>query len=440
MPALKTLSMLVGSALLAASGCANALGLLEAYEAALKNDPAFRSAYYANESGKENRILGRSQLLPSVSGNYSGSRNNTTIEVGTQVQQRKYIARNATLQVRQSLFNLDGYARYRQGIAQSEYSESQFASQEQSMVLRVANAYFDVLYKQDQLALAKIERDMYIEQRKVNDTLLTKGEGTRTDALETQSRLDLAEAQLLEGEDAVATAKDTLAGIIGQDVGELNQLRPGFRLTRVADVPGFDAWKQTALENNPDLKALRSGIEIARQEINKARAGHAPRLDFVGTYQKSASDSINTINQDYTVRSLGFQLNIPIYAGGAVNAQTRQAAANEMKAKEDLDAQRDKVLVDLRKNYNQVLSSVPRINALIKAVESAQLLVQATEQSIKGGVRINLDLLNAQRQLFTAQRDLAQSRYNYFLATLNMRAASGTLAREDVQLIAAYFE
>ncbi len=421
-------------------GAAHALGLLDAYDAALKNDPAYRSAYYASESGKENRIIGRSGLLPSVSGSYSGSRNNTTIEAGTQVVQRKYISRNATVQVRQSLFNLDALARYKQGVAQSEYSAHQFATQEQQVILRVAGAYFEVLFKQDQVALAEVERNVYAEQMKVNDTLFAKGEGTRTDMLETQSRLDLAEASLLEAQDALATAMDTLSGIVGQDVKAVDPLRPGFRLMRLEGVPALEELRQTALANNPEIKALRSGIEIAHQELNKARAGHAPKLEFVGTYQKSASDSINTINQDYTVRSLGFQINIPLYQGGAISAQNRQAAAGELKAREDLDVQIDKVMVELRKNHNVMLSSVPRVAALIKAVASAELLVRATEQSIKGGVRINLDLLNAQRQLYTAQRDLAQARYNYFLATLNMRANVGTLARDDVKLLAAYFE
>ena len=421
-------------------GAAHALGLLDAYDAALKNDPAFRSAYYASEGGKENRIIGRSGLLPSVSGSYTGSRNNTTIEAGNAVAQRKYIARNATVQVRQSLFNLDALARYKQGVAQSDYSAHQFATQEQQVILRVANAYFDVLYKQDQLALARVERDVYAEQMKVNDTLYAKGEGTRTDMLETQSRLDLAEASLLEAQDALTTAMDTLAGIVGGEVKGVDPLRPGFRLMRLEGVPAFEELRQTALANNPEIKTLRSGIEIAHQELNKSRAAHVPKLEFVGTYQKSASDSINTINQDYTVRSVGFQLNIPLYQGGAISAQNRQAAASELKAKEDLDVQIDKVLVELRKNHNAMLSSVPRVAALIKAVQSAELLVQATEQSIKGGVRINLDLLNAQRQLYTAQRDLARARYNYFLATLSMRAGVGTLSRDDVKLLAAYFE
>jgi protease secretion system outer membrane protein len=343
------------------------------------------------------------------------------------------------VQVRQPVVSLDALARYKQGKAQSAYSASQFDSQQQEVIVRVANAYFDVLFQQEQLALAKVERDMYVEQRKVNDLLFTKGEGTKTDAIETQSRLDLAEAQVLEAQDNVTNAKATLAGVVGSEIGDVDPRRAGFRVA-AADTRGFEEWKRTALENNPDIKTLTYAIEIARQEVNKARAGHTPRLDIVGTYQKSASDTVNTINQEIDSRSIGFQLNIPIYAGGAVSAQARQAAANKGKAEQDLQAQIDKTLVELRKDYNTMASSVNRIDALVKAVDSATLLVKATEQSIKGGVRINLDLLNAKRQLYTAQRDLAQARYGYLQASLRMRSAAGVLSAEDLRMVAAYFD
>lgn len=425
--------------LLHASG-ASALGLLQAYEAALKNDPAYRAASYTAEGGKENRILGRSNLLPSVSGVYSGSRNNTGQEFfGKEAPALKYISRSATVQVRQSLFNLDGYARYKQGVAQSELAEAQFESQSQEVINRVVGAYFEVLFKEDQVAFARSERDVYIEQKKVNDLLFKKGEGTRTDALETQSRLDLAEAQVLEAEDNLVTAKDTLAGIVGMDVEQLDHLRPGFHVAQ-ADRRDFEEWKKIALDNNPDIRVQTKNIEIAKQEVNKQRAGHVPRLDFIGTYGKNSSDSLTTVNQANTIRSFGFQLNVPIYNGGAVSASTRQAAAGREKARADLEAQTDKVLVELRRNYKQVASSLPRIDALEKAVQSAELLITATEQSIKGGVRINLDLLTAQRQLYAAKRDLAQARYGYMLAALRLRSAAGTLTADDVKLMAAYFE
>lgn len=435
----RLLKLLPMTAALLAAANASALTLMEAYEAALKNDPSYRAAFYTAEAGKENRILGRSALLPSVSGVYAGSRNNSTIEIGDRETPRKYISRNSTVQVRQPLFSLDAWARYKQGKAQSDYAAAVFDAQSQEVILRVTTAYFDVLLKEDQLALATKERDMYIEQRNVNNLLFKKGEGTSTDMIETQSRLDLAEAQVLEAQDALATTRDTLAALTGGQAEGLGHLRPGFRAT-LEDKRTYDEWRSVALATNPELKALTSGVEVAAQEVNKQRAGHVPRVELVGSYGKQAADSISTYNQDTTVRSIGFQMSIPLYAGGSVSAATRQSVAQKEKAKADLQAQTDKVLVTLRKNYNAMVSSASRIDALIKAVDSANLLVKATEKSIQGGVRINLDLLNAQRQLSTAQRDLAQARYNYMLAWLNVRAGAGTLTADDVKLVTAYFE
>lgn len=436
---LTLLAMAAGALAMLSTPQASALGLMEAYQAALQNDATYRSAFYAREAGQENRILGRSNLLPNIAGSFNGSQNRTTVTYGNgQPRPLDYISRSSTIQLRQTLFNIDAWARYKQGAAQADYAQAQFESQQQEVIVRVFNAYVDTLFKEDLLELAKVERDVYVEQRKVNDRLFEKGEGTRTDMLETQARLDAAEAGVLEMQDALNNSRTTLAAVIGGDVGTLDRIMPDFR-ARPADLVGFEAWKKIALERNPDIKMLTFGVEIARQEVLKSRAGHAPRVDFVGTYGKVSSDSIQTVGQDQTVRSIGVQVNIPLYSGGAVNASSRQSVANQEKAKADLQVQIDKILTELRKDYDSLLSSAARIDALMKSVASAELLIKATEQSVKGGVRINLDVLNSKQQLYTSKRDLAQARYNYLVNTLRMRACVGTLSGEDVREVAAYF-
>lgn len=422
---------------------AYALGLLEAYQLALQNDPAYRAAFYAGEAGKENATLGRSNLLPQVSGSVSASQNRTTVSqyqapLGDITYPRDYLARSSVIQLRQPVLNLDGLARYRQGKAQSAYAAAQFDSQQQEVIVRVISAYLDVLFKGDLLRLTEAQRDALEEQRKVNDRLFKAGEGTSTDMLETQARLDAAEAAVLEGQDLLTVARQTLASVIGREPGALEELVPDFR-ARPADTVSFEAWKNIALERNPDIKALEAALEGSRQEVSKARAGHAPRVDFVASYSKSSSDTLQTYGQDTTARSIGFQVNIPLYSGGAVTAQARQAVANQEKARADLQTQKDKVLLELRKDYDALMSSNARLNAQMKSVASSELLITATEKSVQGGVRINLDVLNAKQQLYVARRDLAQQRYNYLLNTLRMRAAVGTLSGDDVREMAPYF-
>lgn len=431
------LSALVAATLMC-SASASAMTLMQAFEAARAHDPVYRAAYYANESAKESRIIGRANLLPSISGSYSANKNRADIISGPSVSHPAYTSRAANVQLRQTLFNVDAYARYRQGKAQTYAGAAQFDSEKQQLILRVVEAYINALFADEQLALAEAQRDMFAEQKKVNDRLFQKGEGTRTDMLETTAKLDLAEARVLEAKDGQIAARTTLSAIVGTEVKQLDRIDPNFRV-RAEDKAGFEAWKAAALQRNPALQAQLYGIEIARLEVLKARAGHAPRLDFVATYAKNDSETINTLNQESTVRSIGLQLNVPIYSGGSVNAAARQAVANRERVAAETQAKTDQLLLDLRKDYDSVSSSVAKIDALDKAVASAKLLMTATERSIQGGVRINLDLLNAQEQLYAAQRDLSQARFAYLVASLRLRAGGGALSADDVREVSANF-
>jgi protease secretion system outer membrane protein len=424
------------------AGQAGAIGLQQAYEAALKNDPTYRMSFYDKEASKEARIIGRSYLLPSLSANYSASRNVADISdvrdvTNTEIHP-KYLSHSSTVQLRQPILSLEGIARYRQGKVQAQQGEAAYAAAGDEVAVRVTSAYMDALFAEDQVALSKVSRDMYVEQMHVNDELFKKGEGTRTDMLETQARLDIAEAQLTEAQDNAIAARDTLAGIIGTDPGPLDKLAEGFRPTAIT-MTSFEEWEKLARANNRELAAARLSVENARLDISRNQAGHYPRVDFIAQYDKGNSASINTYTERTVDRTIGVQVNIPLYQGGAISASTRQAAAGYERAQADYDARTSRVLVELRKSYSLVLSSVNKIEALEKAVTSGQLLMKATEQSIRGGVRINLDLLNAQQQLYTSQRDLAQARYQYLIGLLRLRAAAGTLEGGNVREVAAYF-
>jgi protease secretion system outer membrane protein len=443
LPIKRLLACAVTASLMLQTAHASAMSLLQAYEAALQNDPNYRSAVHENVAGQEYKNLGRSNLLPNVGVSYSTNKNRADITapnfLGRETTTHpEYTSKAGVLSLRQPLLNLDGIARYRQGVAQTNYSDAQFFGRGQELVLRVVSAYADALYAEDQLALSTAQRDAYAEQMRVNERMFQKGEGTKTDTLETRAKYDLAEAQVLEARDNLTTARNTLAGIVGQEVTQLEPLADNFQV-KPMEPADFDAWKTLALDRNAEIAAQRYAVEASRQEINKSRAGHAPRVDLVAAYSKNTSETITTLNQDATVRSVGVQVTVPLYSGGSVNAATRQSVANHEKAKSDLEAKTNQVLVELRKQYNLLQSSISRIDALVKSVGSSDMLIEATRQSIKGGVRINLDLLNAQQQLYAARRDLAQARYNYLLSYLRLRNAAGTLNADDLGMVAGYF-
>ena len=433
----------VGLAALLALPPAWGLGLLPAYEAALVNDPTYRAALRENEAGQQARVLGRASLLPVISASYSKNRNFADITTNTpgfpeRSDARHYNSQSAALQLRQPLIHPEGQARFRQGIAQTQASDAQFRTRSQEVIVRLVGLYAPAQYAEDQLALATAQRDAYAEQGKSNERLFQRGEGTRTDVLETQAKLDLAEAQLLEARDNLQNAREALAAMVGQRITTLDPLSDQFRVRPMEPV-NIDTWQELALNNNPGISAQRSAVEIAREEINKNRAGHSPRLDLVASVAKNESDTINTLNQSANTRSIGVQLNIPLYSGGSVTAATTQAVANFEKARANLDGQTSDVLVELRKQYNLTFSSAARIDAARKALDSATVLVEATQKSVQGGQRTNVDVLNARQQVFEARRELVLQRYNYLLGYLRLRFAAGVLSVSDLRDVAGYF-
>jgi protease secretion system outer membrane protein len=421
---------------------ASSLGLLQAYDAALMNDPVYRSAQRDNDAGQEFEMLGRSNVLPTISASYQRSRNQADIATsnirGNFNEHRNYTGSAASLQLRQPIYHPEGQARYRQGIAQTSASNAQFTAQRQNLIVRLVALYAPAKYAEDQLAQAVARRDAYAEQRRSNERLLQLGEGTRTDVLETQAKYDLAEAQVLEAEDNVVNSRNALANLVGQDVKTLDPLVDNFRVQPMLP-EAFEAWRALALANSPEIAVQRLIMEIAEEEIHKNSAGHLPRLDLLASIGKNSSDTTNTLDQNINIRSIGLQLSVPIYSGGAVTAALRQAIANHEKAVADLEAKTDAVLLELRKQYHLTLSSAVRIDAAVKALSSAALLIEATQKSVKGGQRTNLDVLNAQQQMFEARRDLALARYNYLLGYLRLRLSAGTLGLADLKVMANYF-
>ncbi|WP_240788719.1 TolC family outer membrane protein [Ramlibacter henchirensis] len=438
------LRLVAAAALLAVAAPSSfAISLVEAYEAAVKNDPVYRSAQHENEAAQQFAVLGRSNLLPSIAATYAPSRNradvtNTGVGGGA-TDHRRYSALSANLQLRQPLYHPEGMARYRQGVAQTKGSDAQFAGRSQELIVRLASAYTFAKYAEDQLALAVAQRDALSEQRRTNQRLFLRGEGTRTDVVETQARLDLAVAQVLEANDNVRNARDALSAIVGQDVSQLDALTDDFRVKQL--VPGeFADWRGIALSTNPEIQARRHAVDVAQEEANRHRAGHLPRLDLVASAGRNDSESITTFNQKANIRSVGVQLNVPLYSGGAVSAAVAQAESNAEKAKADLDVATNEVLIELRKQFDLTASSVARLDAARAALDSATLLVEATRRSVAGGQRINLDVLQAQQQLFDARRTLAQARYNHLLSLLRLRFAAGVLQMSDLVEMASYFK
>ena len=422
----------------------HAMSLLDAYEAALQHDPTYRSAYHENEAGQQAEAIGLASLLPNLAITHTQNRSSGTITGRTQTGQSvsdvvTFDGQISSLTLRQPLINLEAVASYRIGKAQADSSRAKFTGRSQQLIVRLVEAYVETLLAQDHVKLAEAQLVSLEELKRVNERMLIKGEGTTTDVLETQSKHAIAQARVIEANDELEGAQLKLEAIIGQKINQLDRLSDAFN-TRAIQLQDYDNWYALALERNAELVTQRHAVTSGKEEIRKSFAGHTPRVDLVASLSKNNRGSFITRNQDAELGTIGVEVNFPLYAGGRVNALTAQAKANHARAEADLDAITDKVLVELKKQYNLLKSGIKKIESLELAVKSAELLVDATEKSIRGGIRINLNLLDAQQQLYTAQRDLSRARFDYLLAYLRLQLAAGTLVLDDLRNIASYFK
>lgn len=423
---------------------ASALDLGDAYALALRNDPTFHAAIAERDAGLENRAIGRAGLLPNLSYRYNSARNDSEVtqtnQFGDNTSQRDYRSYSSTLTLQQPLFDWAAWADYRQGVAKALLADERFRGQSQALAVRLFGAYSEALFANEQIALAQAQRRAYAEQLKLNERLIKGGEGTRTDVLETRARYELAQAQEIEASDNLDAALRSLQSIIGEplEVADLAPLAGHFRVQPLQPAR-FDAWRDLAVANNAELASQRHALDAADQAIERQRAGHLPSLSAYASKGRSSSSSESSYNQRYDTDTIGIQLSMPLFAGGGVSASTRQATAQRDNVRYQLDGQIAETLNELRKQFNLCASSTAKVRAYELAVDSASELITATRKSVAGGERVNLDVLNAEQQLYGARRDLAQARYDYMRAWLQVRYLAGTLEASDLQQLNNYF-
>ena len=430
-------TLLVACSLPLLSAGARAAGLIDAYQAARQNEPTFRAARYERDAGQYAIAIGRAGLLPnlSITGSYSqnkGERESTVVDVTQNLDYRDTVS---AVILRQPLFNYDSFVRYQQGGVQAAYSDAVFDRKEAELAVKVTAAYLDALFSMDRLALADAEIAAYGAQRELAERRRKGGEGTITDVADAESRLQLARAGRADALDRVAVALRKLEGMTGQPMQPLWILHPDFMPTGVQ--PGrLDAWVALAQDHNPEIRSRRKAYELASLEVDRNRAGHMPQLDLVARSTRADNETISTLNQKSTINSVGVQLNIPLFAGGRVSALTDQAIANRERALAELDAAANDVLVEVTRQFLAVETGASKVTAYRKAVDASIVAVEGSKRGMMAGIRTNTDVLDAERVMFGAKRDLFQARYEVLVSTLQLKAAAGVLSEADVAEIA----
>ena len=426
---------------------ASALGFMEAYRAALQNDPTYQAAIAENEAGQQNRAMGRAGLLPQISANASRARvrgereynTQTLSEVRNVIEPLSYFSTSRTVQVRQSVLNMAAIANFRQGRARAEYSTEVFRGKQNDLALRLSSAYFQALLSQHAIDLAQAKVQSIEQQLKTAEVQFKAGDGTVTDVDEARARRDLAQAQLIEARNQLTVAMRSLQELVGDKPVSLAQLKADFAKQLKPELETLDTWLDRALESSADIAAQRRALEVAEREVDKNRAGHLPTVDVYASSGRSQSDSFSSINQEYRTRQLGVQVNIPIFSGGYTNAATTQAIANRERARNELEATVNKTHIEVTKQYSGTVSGLAKVQALELAVKSSEQALESTKMGFKAGMRSNVDILNAEEQLYTSRRDLAEAKYVYLLSRLRLKAAAGQLSEADMGEVDSYF-
>lgn len=434
-----------GLALSLLAAPAAALDLLDSYRLALRNDARHQASIAQAAASREALPQARAQLMPNVSASLARSRNSTdrqALDIFGRPSRENfdYISSNYVLSLRQPVFRMYNFALYRQAQRQVDGAEATLDRSLQDLLVRLAGAYFEALLAQDQHALVIAQKEAYAGQLDAAKRSFAAGQGTRTDIDDAQARYDLTLAQELEASQNLGYTRRQLQTIVNEPVDSLAVLDAA-RLELQAPTPASaEEWIVRGEEVNAELRALRADIEVARQELDKARAGHYPTVDLVAQRSKSESENNVSINTRYLTTQVGVQVNVPLFAGGYALSQTRQALANIERAEQLYEARRREVAQEIRKEFQNVAEGILRVRALEQARRSAEQAVLSNQKGFQAGTRSRIDILDAQQQRVSVERDLAVARYRYIVARLRLQSLVGSLDEPEIEAVNAWLK
>ncbi len=415
---------------------AHAQSLGELYEAARGYDAAYQSARSQYDANLARAAQARAAILPSAG--LSAGANRTQFENSAPSYTTHFGSQNATLSASQPLYRPANLASYEQGKKQIELAEAQLLAAEQDLIVRVSQAYFDALAAKDSLTFVAAQKAAVAEQLAAAKRNFEVGTTTITDTREAQARYDLVLAQEIAATNDLRVKLLALDQLVGRpSTSPKTLLLPATLPTLPAG--DVNAWVQRAEEAHPGVRQSQIALDIAKLETEKAQAGHKPTVDLVANYAVTRNDGSATTGGNYrtNVGTLGVQLNMPLFAGFSVQNRVRETVALEEKARADLEGARRAVSQATRTAYFGVIAGLSQVKAYEAAEASSQSALDANKLGYQVGVRINIDVLNSQSQLYQTKRDLAKARYDVLVGGLKLRQANGTLKVDDLMAVNA---
>lgn len=409
------------------SGASQAADLAEVYSQSKSYDAEFQAAKYDLDAARARVPLAKSAFRPQLTfGAEAGITDQNDDLSGT------YKETAMSLSLSQTLFNRGNSKLLDQAHLGVMQAEAQYAALEQTLILRTATAYFNVLRSQANVEFSQSELQAISRQREQAERRFDVGLVPITDVRSAQAQYDLAVAQEIAASNQLSTAQEAMLLISGVDAEYLAQLADDLPLTPPQPAR-IDAWVDLASEQNLELVIARLASESSQAQLGIERASRYPTLDLVGTAASTTTDQ--TGRSDAEIGDIKVQLRLPIFTGGRINAQVAQARAQALSSGANLIAQQRATTQQTRDGYRGVQASISRVKALRQALVSTQKSAEATEAGFRAGTRTSVEVLQALRDTYGARSDYAGARYDYIINTLNLKAASGTLSEEDVYAI-----
>lgn len=416
------------------SPLAYAQDLLEIYELALQNDPALKQSHAGQLAVGESKNQSIANFLPNVSAtgisNLSRLTNKRVTYQGSGIQ--KYSDNNFNLNLTQPLFHWEHWIQLSQSDNQLAQAEADYQAELQKLMVKITEAYFNVLSAEDNLEFSRSEKQATARQLEQAKQRFAIGLIDIIEVRETQAAFDGTIANEIEAANNVDNQKEALTEIIGEQDIKLNNLGENIPLAK-PEPDDISAWSSSAEVGNFSIISAFNQMEFSRKAIDLQRTGHLPKLDLVaslGEYDTSSNFGLRG-----STEVVGVRLNVPLFEGGAVNSRTQQAAYKYQQAKEQLTAAKRAVNRQVKDAYRGITSSISRVEALKTAVSSAETALQATQAGFEVGVRTLVEVLNEQRNLYRAKRDYSRTRYDYLLNSIKLKQAASSLAQEDLEQI-----
>lgn len=416
------------------------IDLLQSYKLAVQQDSEYKAALASADAGRENANLAWAQLLPNVSTSYTRFYNDLetrsdSASGANNTTNSRYPSSNLTLTLRQPLYRPFNYTGYEQSLVQLDGIDAELSKSLQDLGLRVAFSYFNILLNEGALRYVNTQKALIVGQLKSAELAVKTKMGKRTDLEDAKAKLELNAAEEFSALQQIEESKHELGVLLNQKVDLISTLNYKTFNPSPLEIQSLEKWLTKAENSSPELKKLKSEMEVKRLEISRAESGHKPMVDLVMLHSDSDSDNILNPNARFINNQIGVQVTMPIYAGGSVDAQIRKAQADYKAATEYFESARKKLHIAVRKEFKSIEQSLQKISALRQAYNSAMQTLNSNFKGLETGTRTKVDILDSQERLGQAELNILREQLSYIIVRLKLQSLCNNLDEKEIQII-----